>query len=226
MKVIKIFNEEGITPSFANPTDSGLDIMANGLDIVIVGMDKSLEEYKEEITLIDSEYCKSVSFDENAIMKKFNLEFLRHMYRLVDDGIIIFKIFFRYMTGTRTILPLNTDAKGKPKSSKFKKAPYLDSLQNDDGVIDEEYRGIIQYIYEFNSIVLFQLMRIIHDDRKCTPKMVELISRNIYLPSLTKAVGQLVPENREDYEIQSVPAWSKELEATSRGTGGHGSSNR
>lgn len=225
MKEIKIFNEEGLVLSFAKQGDSGIDVYANELSIVVEGI-QGIKEYKNEFLMVSKEYCREHQFDSNVIEKKFCLEFNRMLQNLKHEDVIVVKMFFKYMTGTRTILPANTDIKGKPKSSKSKNAPYLDSLQNCDGVIDEGYRGIIQYNYEFNSQVTYLLMINLQNHPESIPYLVELIAKKVYLPSTTKAIGQMVPENREDFKLISVPEWKPEYEITDRGTGGHGSTNR
>lgn len=231
MKIIKIFNEEGVIPSFAKLKDSGLDVTANELEVVLEGLSTN-GAVRESYSMVTRSYCNSedVNWDPDKIRKHFIENFLKMLEDVWESKIYIVKLFFKYMTGTRVILPENSDMKGKPKSSKAKVAPYLDSLQNCDGLIDEQYRGIIQFQYEFSAMAtmyLFEILKSIND--MYSPMLntyVKTIADKVYLPSKTVSIGQLVPEYREDFQVKPIEEWLPEYEQTDRGIGGHGSTNR
>lgn len=204
MKEIRIYSESGVIPSYANPTDSGMDLKSMSANFIL--------------KTIGGEY--EVDFNKDKLVEFFmNSEFYTMSMKV------------KYHSGVHLILPPTTEVDLRPKSSIYKKAPYL-SLSNGIGTIDEEYRGSCDAVFNITSMHLYYIYRIIDKlDKEFNREHVEYVVRML-IEDLFKGIygigdsfSQLVVSNREEVELIQLPKWLPEYDMTARGQGGFGSTN-
>lgn len=210
MKLVKFYQENGLIPTKANPSDSGFDVKSNGLTMV-VNSDQGFN--REYILLTPKEFHEMDETTQHALIRTRLGSAFEKMHSQT-----LYSAYMRYNTGLRVILPQNSDIKGRCKSGRSGKAPLLGTLQNAVGIIDEHYRGEILFIYELQPMILYHLDYIADQSG-----LISDVMKGIYLPSSEKSIGQITIEHREDIEVEVISTWIPEYENTDRGTGGHDS---
>lgn len=212
MKLIKIYQENGLIPVKANPSDSGFDVKSNGLTLVANHNRVFNEKYMLLTPGEFKEYYNDESTQKALICARLNSA----LNNLADR--IVYSMFIEYHTGLKVILDKDTHIKGFSKSGKSIKAPLLGNLQNGVGVVDEHYRGEIIFKYELIPTIIYYLIK-----GNNIKGLASDIMNGIYLPSKTRSIGQIIIENRDNFDIEIINEWIPEYENTDRGTGGHDS---
>lgn len=204
MKEIRIYSESGLMPSYANSTDSGMDLKS-----------------------IDAKFIINTLRGEQEV--EFNKDKLVEFFMSQEFYVMSMKV--KYHSGIHLILPPTTDVELRPKSSIYKKAPYLE-LSNGIGTIDEEYRGSCDAVFNIISMHLYYITQAINQLSQGTLKVhvryvIEMLIDDLFkgIYNIGDSFSQLVVTNREEVRLIQLPEWLPEYNQTSRGQGGFGSTN-